>query len=65
LSRFDGEDLAGAVVDAGLHVHDTPGLYVFGTAVFPSCHGINPTLTIWAVCYRAAEALAERLRHDS
>jgi gluconate 2-dehydrogenase alpha chain len=59
-----GEDPAGAVVDADLHVHDTPGLYVFGTAVFPSCHGVNPTLTMWAVCYRAAEALAERLRHE-
>ena len=43
-------------------VHDTPGLYVFGTAVFPTCHGVNPTLTMWALCYRAAEQLAARLR---
>lgn len=57
-----GEDPAGSVVDADLAVHDTPGLYVFGTAVFPTCHGVNPTLTMWAVCYRAAERLAERLR---
>jgi len=42
-------------------VHDTPGLYVFGGAVFPTCHGVNPTLTIWALCYRAAERLAWRL----
>jgi gluconate 2-dehydrogenase alpha chain len=57
-----GEDPAGAVVDADLRVHDTPGLYVFGTAVFPSCPGVNPTLTMFAVCQRAAERLAERLR---
>jgi len=57
-----GEDPSQAVVDADLRVHDTPGLYVFGTAVFPTCHGVNPTLTMWAVCWRAAERLAERLR---
>ncbi|HEX8829764.1 MAG TPA: GMC family oxidoreductase, partial [Longimicrobium sp.] len=57
-----GDDPATSVVDADLAVHDTPGLYVFGTAVFPSCHGVNPTLTMWAVCARAAERLVERLR---
>jgi gluconate 2-dehydrogenase alpha chain len=57
-----GDDPQGSVVDADLQVHDTPGLYVFGTAVFPTCHGVNPTLTMWALCYRAAERLAERLR---
>ncbi len=57
-----GADPADSVVDARLQVHDTPGLYVLGGAVFPSCPGINPTLTIWAVCLRAAEQLVERLR---
>jgi gluconate 2-dehydrogenase alpha chain len=56
-----GEDPAYSVVSPDLEVHDTPGLYVFGTAVFPTCHGVNPTLTMWAVCYRAAERLAARL----
>ncbi|MDQ4127308.1 MAG: gluconate 2-dehydrogenase subunit 3 family protein [Actinomycetota bacterium] len=56
-----GEDPAVSVVDPELRVHDTPGLYVFGGAVFPTCHGVNPTLTMWALCYRAAERLAERL----
>lgn len=60
-----GEDPAGSVVDVDLQVHDTPGLYVFGTAVFPTCHGVNPTLTMFALCERAAERLATRLRHDS
>jgi gluconate 2-dehydrogenase alpha chain len=57
-----GIDPAGSVVDPDLQVHDTPGLYVFSTAVFPTCHGVNPTLTMWALCYRAAEKMAERLR---
>jgi gluconate 2-dehydrogenase alpha chain len=57
-----GEDPATSVVDPDLRVHDTPGLYVFGGAVFPTCPGVNPTLTMWALCYRAAERLVERLR---
>ena len=57
-----GEDPASSVVDPELRVHDTPGLYVFGGAVFPTCPGINPTLTIWALCCRAAEGLVGRLR---
>jgi choline dehydrogenase-like flavoprotein len=55
-------DAASSVVDPYLRVHDTPGLYVFGGAVFPTCPGVNPTLTMWALCYRAAERLVERLR---
>jgi gluconate 2-dehydrogenase alpha chain len=57
-----GEDPASSVVDPDLRVHDTPGVYVFGGAVFPTCPGINPTLTMWALCYRAAEQLVGRLR---
>jgi gluconate 2-dehydrogenase alpha chain len=52
-----GIDPAHSVVNADLQVHDTPGLYVFGGATFPTCPGINPTLTLWAVCWRAAERL--------
>jgi gluconate 2-dehydrogenase alpha chain len=57
-----GADPATSVVDPELHVHDTPGLYILGGATFPSCPGINPTLTMWAICYRAAEQLVARLR---
>jgi gluconate 2-dehydrogenase alpha chain len=57
-----GEDPSASVVDRNLAVHDTPGLYVFGGAALPSCPGINPTLTLWALCYRAAEQLVEQLR---
>jgi gluconate 2-dehydrogenase alpha chain len=59
-----GEDPASSVVDGDLRVHDTPGLYVFGGASFPSCPGVNPTLTIWAVCLRAAERLVAHLQHS-
>ena len=52
-----GEDPTTSVVDPNLQVHDTPGLYVYGGSTFPSCPGINPTLTIWAVCLRAVDAL--------
>ncbi len=57
-----GDDPACAVVDRDLQVHDTPGLYVFGGAVFPSCPGVNPTLTIWALARRACEAIVAAAR---
>ena len=57
-----GHDPSVSVVDQDLQVHDTPGLYVFGGAVFPSCPGINPTLTIWAVCLQAADRLIDYLK---
>jgi gluconate 2-dehydrogenase alpha chain len=53
-----GTDPETSVVDDTLEVHDTPGLYVYSGATFPNCPGINPTLTMWAVCLRAAEKLA-------
>jgi gluconate 2-dehydrogenase alpha chain len=56
-----GEDPATSVLDPNLRVHDTPGLYAFTGGAFPSCPGVNPTLTMWALCYRAADALVERL----
>ena len=56
------DDPAAGVVDRHLQVHDTPGLYVFGGAVMPTCPGINPTLTLWALAYKAADELISRLR---
>ena len=58
-----GEDPRLSVVDPYLEVHDTPGLSVYGGAVFPSSPGINPTLAIWALTTWAAERLVERLQH--
>jgi gluconate 2-dehydrogenase alpha chain len=56
-----GQDPATSVVDPELEVHDTPGLYVFSGAAFPTCPGINPTLSLLAMVYRAAERLTARL----
>ena len=53
------DDPAAGVVDRNLAVHDTPGLFVFSGSAMPTCPGINPTLTLWAMVYRAAEALIE------
>jgi gluconate 2-dehydrogenase alpha chain len=56
-----GDDPALSVTDRNLQVHDTPGLYVFSGAVFPTCAGVNPTLTLWALVLRAAQHLADTL----
>ncbi|MCC6312922.1 MAG: GMC family oxidoreductase, partial [Thermomicrobiales bacterium] len=57
-----GDNPATSVVDRTLQVHDARGLYVFGGAAFPTCPGINPTLSIWALSLWAATGLIERLR---
>ncbi|MCA9863718.1 MAG: gluconate 2-dehydrogenase subunit 3 family protein [Thermomicrobiales bacterium] len=56
-----GDDPALNVTDRNLQVHDTPGLYVFSGAVFPTCAGVNPTLTLWALTLRAAHNLVDRM----
>jgi gluconate 2-dehydrogenase alpha chain len=57
-----GDDWVGSVVDRNLRVHDTPGLYVFSGAVFPTCPGVNPTLTLWALSLLASNGLIDRLQ---
>lgn len=52
-----GEDPAASVVGPDLQLHDVPGVYVMGGAVFPTCHGVNPTLTLWALARRAVEGM--------
>ena len=56
------DDPTASVVDRTLQVHDTPGLYVFSGAVFPTCAGVNPTLTLWALSLKAARHLIGRLQ---
>jgi gluconate 2-dehydrogenase alpha chain len=60
-----GEDPEKSVVNSELEVHDTPGLYVYSGATFPSCPGINPTLSLLALVYRAAERLVKRLTTEA
>jgi gluconate 2-dehydrogenase alpha chain len=59
-----GDNPEASVVDRDLEVHDAPGVYVFSGATFPNCVGINPTLTLAAVCYRAAEQLVKKLKRS-
>jgi gluconate 2-dehydrogenase alpha chain len=56
-----GDDPATSVVDRDCFVHDAPNLGVLGTSVYPSSGGHNPTLTLQALAWRAAERLAARL----
>jgi gluconate 2-dehydrogenase alpha chain len=56
-----GENPEKSVVNPELEVHDTPGLYVYSGATFPTCPGINPTLSLLALVYRAAERLVRQL----
>jgi gluconate 2-dehydrogenase alpha chain len=55
-----GDDPTHSVVNRDLQVHDTPGLFVFSGAVFPTCAGVNPTLTLWALSLMAARRLIDR-----
>ena len=41
-------------------VWDTPNVFVTGAALFPQNPGANPTGTVGAVTYRAAEAIRDR-----
>ena len=56
-----GDDPGLSVTDRNLQVHDTPGLYVFSGAVFPTCAGVNPTLTLWALVLWATRNLVKTL----
>ena len=56
-----GESPETSVVNPELEVHDTPGLYVYSGATFPTCPGINPTLSMLALVSRAAERLTGHL----
>ena len=53
-----GTDETTAVVNADCMTHEVPNLYIMSGAVFPSVPGVNPTLTIQAVVWRAANRLA-------
>jgi len=57
-----GSDESTSVVNADCMTHEVPNLYVMSGAVFPSVPGMNPTLTIQAVVWRAADRLANEWR---
>jgi choline dehydrogenase-like flavoprotein len=57
-----GDDPDTSVVNADQRFHGIPNLYAIDGSVLPTAGGYNPTLTIQALAWRAAERLAEGLR---
>lgn len=55
-----GTDPGSAVTNRYGQVWDTPNVFVTGAALFPQNAGINPTGTVIALAYLAAEALKTR-----
>jgi choline dehydrogenase-like flavoprotein len=53
-----------SVVDPDQRFHGIPNLYAIDGSVFPTASGYNPTLTIEALAWRAAERLARRIRGE-
>jgi choline dehydrogenase-like flavoprotein len=53
-----GNDPDTSVVDSDQRFHGIPNLYAIDGSVFPTSGGYNPTLTIEALAWRAAERLA-------
>ena len=60
-TRF-GDDPATSVVDRYCLSHEAPNLAILGGSVFPSTAGYNPTQTIQAVAWRAAEHIAKNFQ---
>ena len=58
-----GTDPSTSVVDADQRFHGIPNLYAIDGSVFPTSGGYNPTLTIEALAWRAAERLARAHGH--
>ena len=57
-----GTDPKTSVVNRYGQSWDIPNLFVIGSSTFPSMSGFNPTLTIEAVAYMSADAIANRYR---
>ena len=56
-----GANARTSVVNAEHQVWGVPGLYVADASTFPGSSGVNPMLTIMAMAYRAAGAVASTL----
>jgi choline dehydrogenase-like flavoprotein len=59
-----GADPGSGVVDQNAELWGTHGLFVAGTAIFPSSGFANPTLTAVALTFRLAEHLVRRRLHQ-
>ena len=58
-ARMADEAGFGVVNDAG-EVHGSEGLFCMDSSIIPTSFGVNPSLSISAVCERAAEKLVDR-----
>lgn len=58
-----GSDPANSVVNRYGQSWDIPNLFVVGSSTFPSMSGFNPTLTIQALAYMSANAIANRYKN--
>ena len=54
------DESAFGVVDDRCELHNYEGLFCMDSSVIPSSLGVNPSLTISAVCERAAAKLVQR-----
>jgi enediyne biosynthesis protein E9 len=54
------DDIGFGVVNDGCEVHNYPGLFCMDSSAIPTSLGVNPSLTISAVCERAAATLVAR-----
>jgi gluconate 2-dehydrogenase alpha chain len=57
-----GNDPKTSVVNRYGQSWDVPNLFVVGSSTFPSMSGFNPTLTIQALAFMSADAIANRYR---
>ena len=57
-----GADPKVSVTNGWCQTWDVPNLFITDGAVFPSNADKNPTLTIMAIAWRAADHLIERMR---
>ena len=59
-----GSDPKTSVVNKYGQSWDIPNLFVIGSSTFPTMSGFNPTLTIQALAYMSAEAIASRYKNN-
>jgi len=58
-----GSDPKTSVVNRYGQSWDIPNLFIIGSSTYPSMSGFNPTLTIQALAYMSADAIANRYKN--
>ena len=59
-----GSDPSNSVVNRYGQSWEIPNLFIIGSSTFPTSAGFNPTLTIQALAYMTADAIASRYRKN-